>query len=692
MPVFEVAAAILDILCEADEELQAGVVAPLIRAARETRDVEGHDLSGRLFHTLLTDAKFTGAYYTSVAAATLLARLTFERWPAGVDWSDHELPGSLNVADLACGTGTLLMAVAAEAQRRHEAAGGRRAAELHKAMVEQALHGFDVQLSAVHFAATSLAMLNPQIQFDKMNLYTMPLGGAGGDVRLGSLEFLGGDEAPVQMSLGGGALGVAGQDAERVSGSGGRGAAEGETATLPELDLAIMNPPFTRSDKLMFGRLPAGERKAIQSELSARLESRSATVTAGLGAAFVAAAAPKLRPGEGRMALVLPLTVCTGQSWRQTRELIERDFLLDAVITSHDPERWNFSDSTDLSEALLIATRKPENDETTDHQTTFVNLWRNSELVVDAHHMAREIARTGGAQMAGAGTALLNVGGQAAGEVLSVPAADGDGSAWLGVQFARADLVRAASSLLADGELRIAGTGSTGGISLCALETLGAIGPDRRRLIDGFVRTDSVTAYPMVEGHDTNERVAISTTPNKWLAPLVKPLGGQRPGYGERLFQQAGRLLIAERLWLNSARVVAMRVNRPVLSNVYWEFKVDDESHERALALWLNSSLGLLSLFAIRTTTRGPWVALKKADLAAMPILDVRELAREQLDAFDALFDEVAGYEFLRLPEMAEDAARAALDDGVAEILGLPDLGALRRLLASEPVVSNRRL
>ena len=135
-----------------------------------------------------------------------------------------------------------------------------------------------------------------------------------------------------------------------------------------------------------------------------------------------------------------------------------------------------------------------------------------------------------------------------------------------------------------------------------------------------------------------------------------------------------------------------MRVSRPVLSNVYWEFKVEDESHERALALWLNSSLGLLSLFAVRTTTRGPWVALKKADLAAMPILDVRELAREQLDAFDALFDEVTGYEFLRLPEMAEDAARAKLDDGLAEILGLPDLGALRRLLASEPVVSNRRL
>ena len=141
-----------------------------------TRRLEGHDLSGRLFHTLLTDAKFTGAYYTSVPAATLLTRLVFNDWPSHVDWSDYEFPASLNVADLACGTGTLLMAVADEAGRRHVAAGGQNAAELHKAMVEQALYGYDVQLSAVHFAATSLAMLNPDIEFDRMNLYVMPLG------------------------------------------------------------------------------------------------------------------------------------------------------------------------------------------------------------------------------------------------------------------------------------------------------------------------------------------------------------------------------------------------------------------------------------------------------------------------------------------------------------------------------------
>ena len=211
VPVFDLAARILDVLGDGPEDLQSQTVAPLVKAMEDTRMLEGHDLSGRLFHTLLTDAKFTGAYYTSVPAAILLSRLVFHNWPPHVDWSDHEFPASLNVADLACGTGTLLMAVAAEAERRHIDAGGRNAPELHKAMVEQALHGYDVQLSAVHFAATSLAMLNPDIQFDRMNLYVMPLGVEGSNVNLGSLDFLGQDEAAVQFALSAEEMGVGNQ-------------------------------------------------------------------------------------------------------------------------------------------------------------------------------------------------------------------------------------------------------------------------------------------------------------------------------------------------------------------------------------------------------------------------------------------------------------------------------------------------
>ena len=56
-----------------------------------------------------------------------------------------------------------------------------------------------------------------------------------------------------------------------------------------------------------------------------------------------------------------------------------------------------------------------------------------------------------------------------------------------------------------------------------------------------------------------------------------------------------------------------------------------------------------------------------------------------------ALFDEIAEMEFERLPGMAECPARGAPDDGLSTILGLPGLTGLRELLATEPVVCNRR-
>ncbi len=694
VPVFDLAANILDVLGDGPEDLQSQALAPLVKAMEDTRRLEGHDLSGRLFHTLLTDAKFTGAYYTSVPAATLLSRLVFHNWPPHVDWSDHEFPASLNIADLACGTGTLLMAVAAEAERRHTDAGGRNAPELHKAMVEQALHGYDVQLSAVHFAATSLAMLNPDIQFDRMNLYVMPLGVEGSNVNLGSLDFLGQDEAPVQYALSEEEMGVGIRDPERVSGSGSRGATEGVTARLPELDLAIMNPPFTRSvgGNLLFGSLPATERRRLQDELSRRLRSRQATATAGLGAAFVAAATPKLRPSEGRLALVLPATVCTGPSWQQTRSLIESNFVLDMVITSHDPLRWNFSDSTDLSEALLIATRRPEGQDAAERRTTFVNLWDNPNGTLDAHRVAQAITATTPAKLEEVGAALLEVDGRHVGEALSMPQPKLAGKKWSGVQFARADLVRSALNLLDGGEVWVPGGAVSARVPMCRFGELGQVGPDRRRLVDGFDRTSSVTAYPLVEGHDTDQRKSLTCSPNSYLSPLTRPRGGQRPGYGDHLWQKAGRLLVAERLWLETTRVMAMWSVKEVLSNVWWPVQIEDIQTEKALALWLNSSLGILTVLAHRTSTRGGWVGMKKADLEELPVLDTRSLSFEQIKGLSDLFGEMAESEFERLPGMAHCPARKFLDDGISRILGLPDLSKLRDLLASEPVVSNRRL
>ena len=279
--------------------------------------------------------------------------------------------------------------------------------------------------------------------------------------------------------------------------------------------------------------------------------------------------------------------------------------------------------------------------------------------------------------------------GSHVGEVFSIPESSYAGKKWSGIQFARSDVVRSAFELLDNGEIRVPGQRETAKIPLCRLEE---VGPDRRRLVDGLDRTASVTAYPLVAGHDTEQRKTLVCTPDSYLSPLQAPRGGQRPGYGDHLWQQASRLLVSERLRLDTARVVAMRSDTRVLSNVWWPVRVQDESAEKALTIWLNSSVGLLTILAQRTSTEGGWVAMKKADLEELPVLDPRRLSPSQLLELSVLFDEMVETDFERLPGMADCQAPRVLDNGISRIFDLPDLSTLRALLASEPVVSNRRL
>ena len=418
-----------------------------------------------------------------------------------------------------------------------------------------------------------------------------------------------------------------------------------------------------------------------------------ASSTSGLGAAFVAAASPKLRPGEGRLALVLPVTVCTGPSWAQTRSLIENDYVLDMVIASHDPERWNFSDSTDLSEALLIATRRPEKKPAAaEHRTIFVNLWQNPKGVLDAHRTAQVISESDPARLEDTGTALLEIDGQHVGEVLSIPESKLTGKQWSGVQFARADVVRSALKLLDDSEVWVPGEAKTAKIPMCRLDEIGEIGPDIRDVRDGFEPTDAVTAYPFVENHDTDKRTKIRTLPDRYLAPLVNTRPNRRLKPVEQVWPKAGRLFLGARFWLNTTRVVGMWSPSRALASMWWPIGAEEPDLEKALALWFNSSLGLLTLLANRNTTRGGWTQLKKADLKNLPVMDARQLSVTQLERLSDLFDELTDAEFERLPRMASCPARAALDQGISDVLGLPDLNKLRVLLASEPVVCNRRL
>jgi len=195
VPIFSIARDIvLELPSGSDEDLRELAKYALRITTRKA--ALRHDLMGRVYHLLLHDAKYLGTYYTSVGAATLLLKLSLGKaW--NIDWSDLARLRQLRFADLACGTGTLLMAASQAITDNFVHATAAKGVkidtsllrELHRAIMEDITHGYDVLLTAAHLTASTLALLSPEIAFRKMQLYSVPLGKDSSGVRLGSIDF-----------------------------------------------------------------------------------------------------------------------------------------------------------------------------------------------------------------------------------------------------------------------------------------------------------------------------------------------------------------------------------------------------------------------------------------------------------------------------------------------------------------------
>ncbi len=669
----------------------AGVVRRIIQKRAALR----HDLMGRVYHSLLEDAKYLGAFYTSVPAATLLLKLALapERWP--LDWADLEKVGALRVGDFACGTGTLLMAAAESIADNYVRYAPLRDVKpdlekLHTVLIEDVIKGFDVLTSALHLTASSLAMRSAGTPVNNMGLYTLPLGGE--MKALGSLDFI---RSPVITT---------GQD---LFGTGGTAIAVGpsnteETAVkLPELHLCVMNPPFTRSvgGNLLFGSFPTEEREKLQKRLKQVLNKSKyndyTNLTAGLGSPFIAVADKALKVG-GKLALVLPKAFLSGVAWSKSRDLIKKGYELEYVIVSHDPGQWNFSENTSLSETLLVAKKVAGTGENPG-RTVFVNLWKNPGTTFEALAVARSVATKKVPSVDepyDRGALSIVVGDKKFGEAISVRWDNFKGDRhWLGpAAFAQSGLIRIIWGLR-DSYFALPGERPVS-LSLQPLSEFAVLGFDVRDMHDGFSLSLGATAYKAFWNHDSEKVTTLQQEPNAFLEPLSEPKPGRNLRDVSLLWGSACRLLIAERLRLNTQKLPAILVSEPVLSNVWWPLKLrhTKSGFQKGLVLWLNSSLGILILLYNREETEGAWVKFKKASLLRLPVFDFGTLPRKKLDRLASVFDSLSEEPFLSLADIADDPVRVKIDALFSEILGLPDLAPLREMLAREPVICLRSL
>ena len=350
-----------------------------------------NDLSGRMFQKLIADRKFLATFYTLPVSATLLAELASARLQT--DWASADAVKDLRVADLACGTGTLIGALYHAILARHRRT-GRDDAEIHSAMVEQSLYAFDIMPAATHLAASTLSNAHPSVVFGTTRIVTMPYGYDENEhPHVGSLELI--DQVFITPLLSLGEVRIAGRRNERADKIG---------VEHGLFDVVIMNPPFTNPTNHETAEVPvpsfAGfntsedEQKAMSSRLKQIRKSLSQPVghgNAGLASNFIDLAHVKLKPG-GILALVLPATFAQGESWNNARNLLADQYEDISVVTIANDGTTDraFSADTGMAEVLVVATKKIDKDRESTFQ--FVNLLRRPAHHVEAVELAKFIA------------------------------------------------------------------------------------------------------------------------------------------------------------------------------------------------------------------------------------------------------------------------------------------------------------
>ena len=346
-PIFSIARQVVRELTEVEAAEVLGECAETASELLATGAVGRHDLAGRVFNRLIADRKLLAAYYTTIPASTLLAGLALspEGWQQ-VDWGDPERLGKLCVVDPACGTGTLLMAAYRQIVQNYSAVASAEADDpaLHRILVERVINGADVVQAAIHLTAATLAAMSPSVRFEQMPLHTLRLGrGESDTIWLGSLDWL---QAPATQSFFSGTK-------ERIGATTGSGG----VVQRPMADLVISNPPYVRrgsdggrqeaiSRVFSVPKRDAASEGAIAKRTSELLQGTPANQIAGHASSFTVLADRMVRPG-GRVALVLPVTALSGESWRGVRRMLSDGYEIEYVVSSHDPALRSMSFDTE---------------------------------------------------------------------------------------------------------------------------------------------------------------------------------------------------------------------------------------------------------------------------------------------------------------------------------------------------------
>ncbi len=466
-------------------------------------------------------------------------------------------------------------------------------------------------------------------------------------------------------------------------------------------DLVIMNPPFTRplGHEGVVEGLPvssfagfntsADEQRAMSTALSrirADLVDPAGHGYAGLASNFMDLAHQKLKPG-GVLALVLPLTVIAGESWSAARRVLARYYrdLTVMTIAGVGQSQRSFSADTGMGEALVVGVRREEPLDLAVGDTLYVNFRSRPTTTVEATRIARALQ-----DIPERRSGLIFIGEEEAGCFIQATLQSG------GCASLREPSIADSMLSLDRGAVRLPRTKERHRVPIKAVGELGVKGFHDMQItgkangpFDVIVRRDA-PSYPMLWGHDADRERRLVVKPDSE--------GRVRRGRQDRaldVWDTATRLHFNRDFRLNSQSLAACLTPEPSIGGRAWpNFSVEgDPRCEEALALWANTTLGLISFWWVAGRQQQGRAILTISGLPALPVLDVRTLDPRQLGIAARIFEDFRDWTFLPANEAYRDETRKALDRAVlCDLLGLPEsilepLDVLRAQWCAEPTV-----
>ncbi len=263
---------------------------------------------------------------------------------------------------------------------------------LHLHAIEDMIYGLDINQHAIHIGASALTLIPPNVDYNKMNLFCMSHGisnddvhGENGDGYTGSLDLLI-DNPKLNLFM---------SDSEKIHATGFK---EKRISLDNSIDLVIMNPPYTRNS-IRNGHLSENIKRRIQAkevEIGRRVSEsnrlwRDVINQSSIATFFFPMADGLLNEQNGVLAMVLPYTANVNTAGIGLRRLLTfpNRFILEAVITSHDERKVNFSGNTKIHESLVIARRPTEKNK--NKPAAFISLKRNPNSIFEAYDLGKAI-------------------------------------------------------------------------------------------------------------------------------------------------------------------------------------------------------------------------------------------------------------------------------------------------------------